>query len=203
MGDIRWIHKGTELRTFPDLRDVITTNDGLNITSTLSLYEVYAEDNGVYSCEAFSTAYYVNGFDSENATLTVRQAPEIISITLLLFPIEGERFEAKCVFEGYPDPTVKWVDRNNAIVNEGSDWMVDNVGTELEGVYRCVGSNSQGITFSEWASVTVYSVPRITSIFKEQVEINVGMKLQLECNTTGEIFILYLKYIRILKYNFF
>ena len=191
MGGIRWIHKGTELRTFSDLRDVITANDGLNITSTLSLYEVHAEDNGVYLCQTFSTAYYVKGSDSRNATLTVRQAPEAISVPLSLFPVVGERFETECVFEGYPDPIVKWVDKNNAVVTTGGNWVVTNVSEGLEGVYRCVASNSQGITFSEWISITVYSAPRITSVFQEQIDTNVGLKLEINCNTTGEALLLF------------
>ena len=192
MGDIRWTHKGTELRTFSDLRDVITVNDGLNITSTLTLYEVYAEDNGMYYCEAFGTPLYVDGFDSQNATLTVRQAPEVISIPLPLFLIEGESSEANCVFEGYPEPTVKWVNKTNVVVSPKSQWVMDNVSIELEGVYRCVGSNSQGTTYSDWVSVTVYSVPRITSVFQEQMEMNAGVKLELECNNTGKIILEYI-----------
>ncbi|KAI6652633.1 Receptor-type tyrosine-protein phosphatase delta isoform X12 [Oopsacas minuta] len=184
MGDIRWIHRDLELNTFPDLRDVTTYNDGLNITSTLSLIEVYAENNGVYVCEAFGTPFYVEGFDSKNATLIVRQSPVIISISHNVFATEGQEMNATCVFSGYPEPIITWVDVNDTIVNRGSSWIVSNVAIDIEGEYRCIGKNIQGTTYS-FVSITVYSIPRIISVFDELLDISFGDELQLECTAIG------------------
>ena len=185
MGDIRWIHDDLELKTIQDLRVVTTTNDGLNILSTLTLFEVDSENNGVYACEAFGTPIYVEGFDSKNATLTITQPPEAISIPLPLFPIEGKEMIAECVFAGYPEPSVTWIDSEGVVVNTGSSWTVDNVSLDLDGTYKCVGKNSFGITYSGNIFITVYSLPRITNEFVELLELDFGEELQLECNATG------------------
>lgn len=185
MGDIRWIHDELELKTIQGLRDVTTTNNGLSIHSTLTLFEVESENNGVYACEAFGTPVYVAGFDSRNATLTVSQAPEAISIPSPLFLIEGEGMVARCVFAGYPKPSVTWIDSEGVVVNTGSSWTVDNVSLDLDGSYKCVGDNSLGVTQSGNIFITVYSVPRITNGFVELLELDFGEDLQLDCNATG------------------
>ena len=188
MGDIRWLLDGITLITLPNFRDISTISNGTHNTSTLTLYNVTSQEEGVYVCEAFGTEKANKGFDYSNATLTIVGPPIIVDSPFEINYInDGASLHLECHFMGSPTPSVTWYDDSDNVVNEGSVWELEKVGAELEGGYVCFGNNSLGEIFTNKFRVIIRFKPKIYSTQTALKTLPVGSKLELFCNATGEL----------------
>ncbi len=50
-----------------------------------------------------------------------------------------------------------------------------------EGQYRCVAKNPAGVSYSEWASVSLATAPTTVEVFPSDQSVDVGSNVTLSC----------------------
>ena len=112
--------------------------------SMLEVMDIDASSGGVYTCTVSNTA----GNDSASTTLYV--APYIVT------PLEEQTLTTNrsnvnisCDTDGFPSPTVSWVDMTNTEVVNMSLLEFNPVMFGDEGLYRCVATTEiNGMNFT-------------------------------------------------------
>ena len=112
--------------------------------SMLEVIDIDASSGGIYTCTVSNTA----GSDSASTTLYV--APYIITpLEEQTLTTNGSNVNISCYADGFPNPTVSWVDMTYTEVVNMSLLEFSPVMFGDEGLYRCVVSTEiSGLNFS-------------------------------------------------------
>ena len=112
--------------------------------STLVVMDIDASSGGDYTCTVSNAA----GNDSASTTLYV--APYIVTpLEEQTLTTSGSSVNISCDADGFPIPTVRWVDMTNAEVVNTSLLKFNPVMFGDEGLYRCVASAEiNGMSFT-------------------------------------------------------
>ena len=103
--------------------------------SMLEVMDIDASSGGVYTCTVSNAA----GSDSASTTLYV--APYIVTpLEEQILTTDGSNVNISCDADGFPSPTVSWVDMTNAEVVNMSLLEFSPVMFGDEGLYRCVAT---------------------------------------------------------------
>ena len=101
--------------------------------SVLEVMDIDASSGGVYTCTVSNAA----GSDSASTTLYV--APYIVTpLEEQALTTNGSNVNISCDADGFPSPTVSWVDMTNAEVMNTSVLEFSPVMFRDEGLYRCM-----------------------------------------------------------------
>ena len=115
--------------------------------SILEVMDIDASSGGVYTCTVSNAA----GSDSASTTLYV--APYIVTpLEEQTLTTNGSNVNISCDADGFPSPTVSWVDMTNAEVMNTSLLEFSPVMFGDEGLYRCVATaeiNSMRVTTTD------------------------------------------------------
>ncbi|XP_049843588.1 basement membrane-specific heparan sulfate proteoglycan core protein isoform X30 [Schistocerca gregaria] len=157
----------------------------------LRIPNIQVQDRGIYICTAESPS----GTSQASAVLEVerRESPRVS-----LFPTEqqtvitGGSILLQCRVEaGIPAPTVTWsrVDGRPlpSSVEElpGGVLRFTGMTKDDEGTYLCVARNEAGEARLT-GSISVHTPPHITLLPSQQVSVNAGQNIRLECRATGD-----------------
>ena len=103
--------------------------------SMLEVMDIDASSGGIYTCIVSNAA----GSDSASTTLYV--APYIVTpLEEQTLTTNGSNVSISCDADGFPSPTVSWVDMTNAEVVSSSLLEFSPVMFGDEGLYRCVAT---------------------------------------------------------------
>jgi PKD repeat protein len=103
--------------------------------SMLEVKDIDASSGGVYTCTVSNAA----GNDSASTILYV--APYIVTpLEEQTLTTNGSNINISCDADGFPSPTVSWVDMTNAEVVNASLLEFSPVMFGDEGLYRCVAT---------------------------------------------------------------
>jgi hypothetical protein len=103
--------------------------------SMLEVMDIDASSGGLYTCTVSNAA----GSDSASTTLYV--APYIVTpLEEQTLTTNGSNVNISCDADGFPSPTVTWVDMTNAEVVNISLLEINPVMFGDEGLYRCVAT---------------------------------------------------------------
>jgi hemicentin len=122
--------------------------------SKLKLMTIDATYGGEYSCIVSNAA----GADSAYTTLYVE--PYIITPIekQILVTVDGSGVNVDCPADGFPTPTVKWVDMLNMEVSNRSQLQFNPVSFGDEGLYQCIASvDINGTNFTAVDETTLIS----------------------------------------------
>ena len=113
-------------------------------SDTLTLIIINGSSGGNYTCTVSNAA----GSDSASTTLYV--APYIVTpLEEQTLTTDGSNVSISCDADGFPSPTVSWVDMTNAAVMNTSILEFSPVMFGDEGLYRCVATAEiNGVTFT-------------------------------------------------------
>ena len=130
--------------------------NGTNIgnDSILELMTIDASFGGDYSCIVSNAA----GSDSAYTTLYVE--PYIITPIEknTLVTVGGPGVNISCLADGFPTPSVKWVDMVNVEVSSTSQLQLNPVSFGDEGLYQCIASvDINGTNFTAVDETTLTS----------------------------------------------
>ena len=111
---------------------------------TLDVTNIDASSGGTYTCLVSNAA----GNDSASTTLYV--APYIVTpLEEQTLTTNGSSVNISCDADGFPSPTVNWVDMMNFEVSNKSLLHLNPVMFGDEGLYRCVATaDIDGMTFT-------------------------------------------------------
>ena len=112
--------------------------NGTNIgnDSILELMTIDATFGGDYFCIVSNAA----GSDSASTTLYVEPYIIIPIEKNTLVTVGGPGVNINCLADGFPTPSVKWVDIVNVEVSSTSQLQLNPVSFGDEGLYRCIAS---------------------------------------------------------------
>ena len=90
-----------------------------------------------------------------------------------------------------PQPTIKWFKDNielkdvgHQITNDTYEFIIPNVKSEDEGIYKAIVSNELGSTESQ-CKLTITQPTDLKCEFPEQQTVEIGHPIHLECQVTG------------------
>ena len=101
---------------------------------TLSLNSVEVTSGGDYNCTVRNDA----GMDFTTTTLHI--APYIVPLVDEIQAFNGSSVNVSCEADGFPLPTVTWVNRANVVVANTTLLKFSPVLVGDEGIYRCVAT---------------------------------------------------------------
>ena len=119
--------------TYEWRKDGIVLNNEIN--NTLRLYSINVTSGGDYTCTVSNAA----GNDSTTTTLFV--APFIVTPLEKETPVfNGSYVNVSCEADGFPPPTVTWVNMTSMEVSNTTLLEFSPVLVRDEGLYRCVAT---------------------------------------------------------------
>ncbi len=102
--------------------------------NTLKLNNIEVTSGGDYTCTVHNAA----GVDSTTTTLYI--APYITPLDEELSAFNGSTINVTCEADGFPPPTVNWVNMTNMVVSNTTLLDFSPVLVGDEGIYRCVAT---------------------------------------------------------------
>ena len=126
----------------------------------LEVMDIDASSGGSYMCTVSNAA----GNDSASTTLYV--APYIVTpLEEQTLTTDGSNVNISCDADGFPSPTVSWVDMTNAQIVNMSLLEFSSVVFGDEGLYRCVAiAEIDGINFTAMDDTILVGKHKLTNL---------------------------------------
>lgn len=154
----------------------------------LQITGVKLTDAGNYSCCIVVTTGQCN--THKVVTLIIQIPPMITNISSDSILATGSTIRLFCQAIGVPQPTLRWVLRNNEL-GTGAEYVIKNASRLDAGKYDCIANNNVLPLATRSVQVTVNFKPQVTVPYRE-VRQTIGSDTLLECrirsNPTGDIY---------------
>ncbi|CAG5115513.1 unnamed protein product, partial [Candidula unifasciata] len=136
------------------------------IDNDLHLTSVMKTDNGLYYCVAFNNLTVPSSRTSTVARLRVEGPPLMVQPPVSMKIVKGKLLHLLCLVDSDPAPVTTWqfedrdlpLSSKVAVVNQGQELFITDVGKQWEGHFVCLSKNKYGST-SASCFVTVLVPP--------------------------------------------
>ncbi|XP_068685509.1 hemicentin-1-like isoform X2 [Montipora foliosa] len=166
--------------------DRVTLNiTGRNVTITFDTMNRNDSDDYLLIVQA------ADGKDSSSSVqIIVNYAPSLTARAQDQVVVEGgSSIQLNCAADGEPKPNITWTKVSNGsdgdILSTGENLVLPN-NRSSEGTYRCSASNGIGNDVNHTATVVVIYPPSLTTRAQDQVVVEGGSPIQLNCVADGK-----------------
>ena len=190
--EFHWLKDEEELEYLEDKFELLTNK-------SLVIKDLALVDMGRYTCRVTNS---LEQKESSHQLIVSGLGPQIINNFQKTTVYEGEDLQLECIAQGSPQPSLRWLVREQPVVKK---YLVDTQAAKSEfieqrvrilkvtraheGLYQCVANNSEG-TVAKNAQVEVISRTRVSITSEEgdpEMRVQAGKQVKLPCKVDHDM----------------